>query len=86
MEKKKIECPCCGFYTIDDDTVIVDICPVCFWQYDVTAQSYPQKIIGPNKVTLNTAISNYKKIGVSDINFKGKVRLPLNEELPENNM
>lgn len=35
----KRTCPCCGFYTVDsEDEVIVDICPVCFWQYDNIAQ------------------------------------------------
>ena len=35
--KRKI-CPCCGYYTVEsDDEVIVDICDVCFWQYDVVA-------------------------------------------------
>lgn len=82
----KIKCPCCGNYTIDgEDEVIVDICPVCFWQYDVVGQEYNESIIGPNKVSLNEAKKNYKKTRVSDLKFKNGVRKPMEEELPENN-
>lgn len=82
-----IQCPCCYNFTIDsDDEVIVDICDVCFWQYDWVAHSKPDIIIGPNHVSLNDARENYVRYGVSEPRFKGKVRKPLEEELPENNL
>jgi hypothetical protein len=84
---KKIKCPCCGYYTIDsEDEVIVDICEVCIWQYDIVAQENPDMIIGPNKISLSDAIVNYKKFGVSDIRFRDKhvAREPLPEEICEN--
>ena len=83
-----IKCPCCGNYTIDDsDEVIVDICSVCFWQYEQGAMARPDDAIGPNKASLNEAKENYKKYKVSDTRFLGRnlVREPLPEELPENN-
>ncbi|AEY65574.1 CPCC family cysteine-rich protein [Clostridium sp. BNL1100] len=85
---KRIKCPCCGYYTIEsEDEVIADICGVCFWQYDWIAQKYPDKIIGPNKISLNEATKNYKQHNISDLRFKNEkyTRNPLPEELPQNN-
>ena len=66
---KKIKCPCCGYYTIEDygEEVNCNICPVCFWQYDVVGQDNPNDIVGgPNgKLSLNQARDNYKKFGVA---------------------
>lgn len=83
----KIKCPCCGYYTIDDDgcEVIIDICEVCYWQYDLVAQENPDKVIGPNHgVSLNQARANYKEFGASSIRVKEFVRLPQDNELPLN--
>lgn len=75
-------CPCCGSLTIDTTSeVITDICEVCFWQYDVTAQNMPDRIIGPNKVSLNTARENYKLFGAVERRFLEMVRLPYEDEM-----
>ena len=77
-------CPCCGYLTIDDsDEVITDICEVCFWQYDEVAQDMPDRIIGPNKVSLNSARMNYKLFGASQECFLNTVRPPREYEIPE---
>ena len=84
---KKLPCPCCGNFTINYDTLIVDICPVCFWQYDEVAQEHPDRAIGPNHgVSLNTARDNYRSFGASSRENVQYVRKPLPEELPENNI
>lgn len=75
-------CPCCGYLTIDDCcAVITDVCEVCFWQYDEGAQDKPDKIIGPNKVSLNTAKNNYKLLGAIEERFINMVRMPYEDEL-----
>lgn len=82
----RLNCPCCGYYTIDsNDEVIVDICEVCYWQYDIVAQNHPNLVIGPNKTSLTEAKLNYQKFGVSNTAFQFLVRFPYEEELPENN-
>jgi methionyl-tRNA synthetase len=82
----KIQCPCCGNYTIDgEDEVITDICDVCFWQYDTVSQKNIDIPIGPNKVSLNEAKKNYLAFGSSSKRLLQYVRKPLDEELPENN-
>jgi hypothetical protein len=82
----RLHCPCCGFFTVDsDDEVIVDICEVCFWQYDVIAHEQPERNIGANNISLNQARENYKKLGVCKKQFKHMVRKPVEEELPITN-
>ncbi len=77
-----IRCPCCNCLTIDDSNYpIVEICEVCYWQYDVTAQKHPDERIGPNSVALNEAKENYKKFGAVEYKFVPFVRKPRNDEL-----
>ncbi|KJR44863.1 hypothetical protein UF75_4757 [Desulfosporosinus sp. I2] len=85
---EKLQCPCCGYYSIkSEDEVIVDICEICLWQYDLVAHKNPDISIGPNKISLNEARYNYKTIGVSKIKYKDKNlnRDPFPEELIEAN-
>ena len=74
--------PCCGYLTIDDSCqIITDICDVCFWQFDELAQNEPDRIVGANAVSLNTARKNFKMFGAVEERFKEMVRLPYNDEL-----
>ena len=85
---KKINCPCCGNYTIEsNDKVIVEICEVCFWQYDLVSHNKPDINIGANGISLNEARNSYKKYGACKKEFANKrmVRKPYHEELPQNN-
>ncbi len=85
---KRIQCPCCGYFTIEnDDEVIFDFCDVCGWQFDVVAHNNPDISIGANKISLNEARENYSKFGVSKKRLIGtnQVRKPRMDELPENN-
>ncbi|MBA9087225.1 hypothetical protein FHR92_003707 [Fontibacillus solani] len=83
---KRIQCPCCYNFTIvSEDEVVVEICDVCFWQFDVVAHSKPNLSIGANHISLDLARENYKKFGVCKPEFKKMVRAPFEEELPENN-
>ena len=84
MIKRKV-CPCCGYYTVEiDEEAIVDICPVCYWQYDASEHRFPDIAIGPNHVSLNNARKNYKAYGACYQRFFLYTRRPLPEELPEN--
>ena len=46
-----------------------------------TAQDMPDKIIGANKVSLNTAKKNYRLLGAIEGRFIDMVRLPHKDEL-----
>lgn len=84
---KRLQCPCCDNFTIEsEDEVVVEICDVCFWQFDVVAHAKPDISIGANHISLNQARENYKLFGVCKPQYKSMVREPLEEELPENNL
>lgn len=83
---RRVQCPCCYNFTIEaEGEVIVDICDVCFWQFDSVAHTNPQENIGANHISLKQARENYIKFGVCKLQHKNMVRNPLKEELPENN-
>ena len=86
---KRIKCPCCGYSTIDgEEEVILDYCEVCGCRYDLPAHEVPNERIGYNKISLNDARENYKLFKASKKEFLGtdRIRDPLPEELPENNL
>ena len=53
---------------------------VCFWQYDEAAHDAPDRIIGPNKVSLNVARKNFKAFGAVEERCLAFVRAPHEEE------
>lgn len=80
-------CSCCGNYTMDDYDLWGHICPVCFWQYCLSGQEDPDRVIGgPNyELSLNMAKKNFQQFGAIAERHIKNVRKPLPEELPENN-
>ena len=85
-----MKCPCCGnYYDIynfgDGMDGIGEICPICFWQYDIVDQKIKIIPMGPNRVSLIDARKNYKKFGASSERVAPYVRKPYFDELPENN-
>ncbi len=76
---KKYQCPCCGFYTLEDQGEY-SICPVCFWEDDPYQRQNPDLEDGANNVSLNSAAENYRKFGVSETRFINEVRPPYDEE------
>ena len=82
-----IQCPCCGYYTLFpmSNDVNNEICEVCFWQYDDTAQMQPNRTIRSNRISLQQAQKNYLQFGACESRFIDFVRQPEPDELPENN-
>lgn len=80
LKKEMKECPCCGYLKIDDSKeIITDICDVCVWQYDEAANEEPDRIIGANKVSLNTARDNFKAFGAVEERFITMVCAPYDD-------
>jgi hypothetical protein len=80
MNNKKYKCPCCGYYTLEDEPGHFDICPVCGWEDDNLQADEPNYAGGANRINLNQARENYKKIGAIEECFLDDVRPPTEEE------
>ncbi len=78
----KIKCNCCENYTIEG---LFDICPVCFWQKDDYQERHIEDDAGPNYLSLNRAIINYKTCGAIEKQFEKSVRPPRLDELQPKN-
>ena len=74
-------CPCCGFRTLPGRSPSDEICPVCFWQDDFV-DNQDTDVLGPNRVTLSVARSNFARFGASEERLLGYVREPLPSEGP----
>lgn len=77
-------CCCCGYLTIVRRGDY-EICPICFWEDDLTQLQFPQKAGGANKVSLVDAQKNYERIGVSDERLSKHVRKPSHDEKRSSN-
>lgn len=75
-------CPCCGF-KVFIGRGCYDICPICFWEDELSQEEDPYTCDGVNKVSLYNAQRNYLKFGACEYGFVDKVRNPNNLELKD---
>jgi hypothetical protein len=78
--KIKVECPCCGYRTLERDAQLPDlcqwnICHVCFWEDDDWFEGG-----GANEPTLAEARENFAKFGAIEERFVRRVRPPRKDE------
>lgn len=71
---EKFPCPCCGHRVFDSGPGSQEICPVCFWEDDVTQLRWPLLAGCSNKVSLVDAQANYQLLGASEERFISNVR------------
>lgn len=73
----KYPCPCCGYKTREREALdTFEICPVCGWQDDPGARD-PDDPYTANRMSLNQARENYRRIGViSEEELKSPYRRP----------
>lgn len=78
----KFRCRCCNYKTLEEEpNDTYEICPVCYWEDDGLQYNNPDYEGGANHVSLNQAKENFKKYGVSDLEYKDYVRPPLEDEV-----
>ena len=78
---EKYKCPCCGFYTFDEEpNGNYDICPVCFWEDDPQLEDNKYEG-GANRVSLVQARHNFLSFGACEEEMKKHVRKPKEDEL-----
>jgi hypothetical protein len=59
-------CPCCGYLVFREEPGSEEICPVCWWQDDISSLIHAEEASGPNKVSLVEAQRNFQQIGVAE--------------------
>jgi len=76
-------CPCCAYLTLGERPPgTFAICPVCFWEDDDVQFQDPGYCGGANAVSLREAQDNFRRFGAAKESLRGRVRLPLPEEVP----
>ncbi|MFC1894950.1 CPCC family cysteine-rich protein [Candidatus Dependentiae bacterium] len=82
---KKYECPCCGYYTLEEEPPgTFEICPVCYWEDDNIQYLDHEYEGGANDISLNQARKKYKLIGAISKKYLKSVRSPSSEEKDTN--
>lgn len=76
-KRQKVRCKCCGYRTLTTGTDF-EICPVCGWSPD--PYSTPNEIRGPNRVSLETARSNFEEFGAITKTMEMQTRPPNRRE------
>ncbi|MDZ4757998.1 MAG: CPCC family cysteine-rich protein [Bacteroidota bacterium] len=80
----KFECPCCGFYTLDQKAKnTFQTCPIFIWEGEGIQMDDVDYEGGANRVSLNIARESYVKYGVADIRHKDLARKPYIDEYPD---
>ena len=78
----KYKCPCCGYYTFDEESDgNYDICEICFWEDDPIQLKDPTYEGGANHVSLIQAQKNFLKFGACEYEMIIHVRKPKPGEL-----
>ena len=57
-----MKCPVCGNDTFDEKDYEYDICPECFWEYDIVQVENPDFRGGANCHSLNEYLKIYKNL------------------------
>ena len=70
----KYPCPCCGYLVFEESPGSYEICPICFWEDDLTQLRFPRMSGGANRVSLIEAQENYFRYAVSELRFRTNVR------------
>ena len=73
MTHAEYPCPCCGYLVFDDGPGCDEICPICFWEDDLSQLRFPM-MPGANHVSLIEAQQNYARDGVCEMRLQVHVR------------
>lgn len=74
--RDRYTCPCCGHRVFDEPPGSYDICPVCFWEDDLSQLRWPNTGGGANDASLIEAQESFRQLGASEARFVEHVRPP----------
>jgi hypothetical protein len=69
-------CPCCGYVVFDEGPGSYEICPICFWEDDLSQLRFPSMRGGANRPSLQEAQIAFKTVGAIEERFIQNVRAP----------
>jgi hypothetical protein len=67
-------CPCCGYFVFQKEPGSHDICPICFWEDDLSQLRFPMNDGGANRPSLQQAQVSYQRTGACEERLLGHVR------------
>jgi len=73
-------CPCCGYMIFGEPPGSNDICPICFWEDDLSQLRFPT-ITGANHVSLIEGQKNYAVTRACELRMLPHVRSPTLSDL-----
>lgn len=73
---EKFPCPCCGYLVFEEPPGSFDICPICYWEDDVSQLRFPEAGGGANSHSLIQAQKNFMALGATEERFTSYVRSP----------
>lgn len=79
----KYPCPCCGYQIFSKAPGSYDICPICFWEDDISQLRFPTMAGGANKFSLRDAQRNFESYGASDHDSLLHIRKPEQDEVQD---
>lgn len=71
--KKVYPCPCCGYLVFNEIPGSYEICPICFWEDDLSQLRFPYTT-GANHASLVQAQRNYIEFGACEEKVTPHVR------------
>lgn len=80
MNDSNYPCPCCGYLVFDEPPGSYDICPICFWEDDLSQLRFPTTT-GANHVSLIKAQENFARDGVCEHPLHPPVRSPTESDV-----
>lgn len=73
-------CPCCGYLVFSDAPGSYDVCPICFWEDDLSQLRFAALGGGANRVSLLEGQRAYAALGACEDRFLSHVRRPTAED------
>jgi Cysteine-rich CPCC len=69
-------CPCCGYLVLDEEPGSYEICPICFWEDDLSQLRWPDSAGCANRPSLIEAQAAFAEIGAIEPRLVPYVRKP----------
>jgi hypothetical protein len=76
MGPNNYPCPCCGYLVFSEAPGSYEICPICFWEDDISQLRFPLMAGGANRPNLLDAQKTFAALGAKEARCLPHVRTP----------